>query len=325
MAGFQSLIVLVAVLTFGDAARTSAQKVARMWLHKHADQDPDAAGLSELKSTNPEAFAIVQALMAKKSLGLLNPMHPTNALGQESSHVSVSSAAQSSEPAEAEAPVPHRNWLTWKPVDSAADEATVKNVMGSVQDLVGSSEPKVGGTDGSLLSRQGTTSSVAEVVAAASDKLSFSSAVNAGEQNSMASAPIQQQQLSLSKLPSFDWGNPFAGSSSRRPAAVAARPAPPTSMIHENTYLKGIDFSTDLPAAATPLAGMNQENSYLKTVNFGSASKKVTPKTDGPNALAGFSWFDVSGKSSFLSGSAVAMVQKEQTAEPNKYLNELRR
>lgn len=51
---------------------------AREWLRTH--EDPDQAGMDELKSTNPDAFAIVQALITKKSLGLLNPKHP-NAFG----------------------------------------------------------------------------------------------------------------------------------------------------------------------------------------------------------------------------------------------------
>merc|ERR1719463_470810 len=51
---------------------------AREWLRTH--EDPDQAGMEELKQTNPDAYAIVQALMTKKSLGLLNPRHP-NAFG----------------------------------------------------------------------------------------------------------------------------------------------------------------------------------------------------------------------------------------------------
>merc|ERR1719440_328290 len=51
---------------------------AREWLRTH--EDPDEAGMEELKTTNPDAYAIVQALITKKSLGLLNPKHP-NAFG----------------------------------------------------------------------------------------------------------------------------------------------------------------------------------------------------------------------------------------------------
>merc|ERR1719428_2053335 len=47
---------------------------AREWLRTH--EDPDQAGMDELRQTNPDAYAIVQALITKKSLGLLNPRHP---------------------------------------------------------------------------------------------------------------------------------------------------------------------------------------------------------------------------------------------------------
>merc|ERR1719265_2553463 len=53
---------------------------ARSWLASHGYTDPDQAGMDELRQTNPDAFAIVQALITKKSLGLLNPRHP-NAFG----------------------------------------------------------------------------------------------------------------------------------------------------------------------------------------------------------------------------------------------------
>jgi len=39
---------------------------AREWLNLHGGEDPDQAGMEELRSTNPDAYAIVQALMTKK-------------------------------------------------------------------------------------------------------------------------------------------------------------------------------------------------------------------------------------------------------------------
>merc|ERR1719265_2201991 len=33
--------------------------------------------MAELKATNPDAYAVVNALLTKKSLGLLNSRHPT--------------------------------------------------------------------------------------------------------------------------------------------------------------------------------------------------------------------------------------------------------
>merc|ERR1719262_1674155 len=53
---------------------------AREWLKTYSGEDPDQAGMEELRQTNPDAYAIVQALITKKSLGLLNPRRP-NAFG----------------------------------------------------------------------------------------------------------------------------------------------------------------------------------------------------------------------------------------------------
>lgn len=65
-----------------------------------AMKDPDE--LAELKQENPGAYAIVKALLTKRSLGLLNPAHPSS-----SSMTSSSSSGQ------------HRDWLHWKPADES--------------------------------------------------------------------------------------------------------------------------------------------------------------------------------------------------------------
>jgi len=64
-----------------------------------AMKDPDE--LAELKQENPGAYAIVKALLTKRSLGLLNPAHPS------SSSMASSLSGQ------------HRDWLHWKPADES--------------------------------------------------------------------------------------------------------------------------------------------------------------------------------------------------------------
>merc|ERR1719316_527087 len=53
---------------------------AKMWLKTH-DPSGDEAGMNDLKQSDPNAFAIVQALLTKQSLGLLDPTHPTVKFG----------------------------------------------------------------------------------------------------------------------------------------------------------------------------------------------------------------------------------------------------
>merc|ERR1719160_134527 len=113
---------------------------AREWLRTH--EDPDQAGMDELKRTNPDAFAIVQALITKKSLGLLNPKHP-NAFGgyQEAPGKGV----MSTEIVDPQPEVPvaavttqtqhssHQDFFNWKPHED--DDTMVSNVLGAVASL----------------------------------------------------------------------------------------------------------------------------------------------------------------------------------------------
>jgi len=117
---------------------------AREWLRTH--EDPDQAGMDELKNTNPDAFAIVQALMTKKSLGLLNPKHP-NAFGgyqgapeKGDMSTTVVEDAPSTPVAAASTETQHasgQDFLNWKPHDD--DDSMVSNVLGEVASLTGNS------------------------------------------------------------------------------------------------------------------------------------------------------------------------------------------
>jgi len=136
-------------LASSSLARTSIKREglntmvlrAREWLRAH--EDPDQAGMEELKATNPDAFAIVQALMTKKSLGLLNPRHP-NAFGgyqdAPGSKGTMSTTVVDSEPQVPVAAVStetqhasHSDFFNWKPHED--DDAMVSNVLGEVASL----------------------------------------------------------------------------------------------------------------------------------------------------------------------------------------------
>merc|ERR1719236_60069 len=120
---------------------------AREWLRTH--EDPDQAGMEELKSTNPDAYAIVQALITKKSLGLLNPKHP-NAFGgyQEAPAKGTTMSTDVVDP-QPEVPVAavatqtqhssNTDFFNWKPHDD--DDAMVSNVLGAVASLKNGAPP----------------------------------------------------------------------------------------------------------------------------------------------------------------------------------------
>jgi hypothetical protein len=118
---------------------------AREWLNTHGGEDPDQAGMDELKQTNPDAFAIVQALITKKSLGLLNPKHP-NAFGgyndapgqgtmstvvvDDPPAVPVATVATGTEHATSGS---HQDFFNWKPHEN--DDAMVSDVLGEVAQI----------------------------------------------------------------------------------------------------------------------------------------------------------------------------------------------
>merc|ERR1719456_968882 len=61
----------------GTGMTSQARAAAWMWIRLHAwDKQPQPDELAELKSADPNSYAIVSALLAKQQLGVLNPRHP---------------------------------------------------------------------------------------------------------------------------------------------------------------------------------------------------------------------------------------------------------
>lgn len=162
----QSAAVLLLLLATGAAAeRSTSQVSASAWLRGHPNPANDE--LNELKNANPDAYALVKALLTKRSLGLLDPKHPTASFAAAQPHVDQEQPAggnpfaQFAQPGEieaakaAKAPVDEpvdeasyvpaaprassgKDWLNWKPASSGLDDdAMVKNVLGAVAGLTG--------------------------------------------------------------------------------------------------------------------------------------------------------------------------------------------
>lgn len=159
-------VVCSALFAGANAVSAQAEVNARVWLLDHSG-NPDE--LSDLKTENPDAYALVKALLTKRSLGLLDPKHPTASFAapapkndddqptgaavyakfattEKEQEALQGVTVSSSEPypeASAQASVPYpeatpasKDWMSWKPHDSAADDdAMVKNVLGAVADL----------------------------------------------------------------------------------------------------------------------------------------------------------------------------------------------
>merc|ERR1719160_1466196 len=75
--------------------RESALQTAGEWFRAHQvpqGDGGDQAGMAELKATNPEAWAVVNALLTKKSLGLLNSHHPSASMSSDAASAPLDSA-----------------------------------------------------------------------------------------------------------------------------------------------------------------------------------------------------------------------------------------
>jgi hypothetical protein len=150
------------------AVSTQAEISAKVWLREHSGGNPDE--LAELKTENPDAYALVKALLTKRSLGLLDPKHPTAsfaapppkedtdqpsgaevyakfattpkeqlALSGQQSSASPDVPYPDAQNSQSQVPYPEahgssQNWMSWKP-DNNDDDAMVQNVLGAVADL----------------------------------------------------------------------------------------------------------------------------------------------------------------------------------------------
>lgn len=284
------LRTVVCSLLFAGANAVSAQAEvsARVWMLDHSGDNPD--DLAELKTENPDAYALVKALLTKRSLGLLDPKHPTASFAapppkqqddqptgaavyakfatteKEQQALQGATAADvpyPDAPAQAAVPYPEasgasKDWMSWKPHDSASDdEAMVKNVLGAVADL----------TKGKSL--RGAAPSNDDESPLATEAASLE-----------AESPLQ----------------PESQQTQSAPQPTTTQPAVPDSAPQENSYLKGLDL-TPTPEKSVPAEKVEPDTSKNALTSFNwDDSQQTTPSTtqapketkSGANPLA--SW-----------------------------------
>lgn len=241
-----------------NAGWTSSMLRAQDWLRGYATEDPDQEGLDELKGENPDAFAIVQALLTKKSLGLLNPRHPSASFanGADASAPSGSAAVDMLREASGQPPMSavsvsasqsHHNWLNWKPRDD--DEQMVSNVLGAVAEL------KNGG------------SAAAQVASVSSESRAQAVDAEPAISTALEAASPVQPQASMSQENSYvkniDFSNDMAPSK------------PSASMSQENSYLKSSSFSASNTATSAQRSNLLTSFSWSEEVPRQSLRKHV--------------------------------------------------
>jgi hypothetical protein len=264
-------VVCSALFAGANAVSAQVEVNARMWLLDHPSNSPDE--LDELKVENPDAYALVKALLTKRSLGLLDPKHPTASFAapppkdseeqqtgaavyakfattekeQEALQGATPNVPYPDAPAEQiavpypEASEASHDWINWKPHDGATDdEAMVKNVLGTVADL----------TKGKSL--RGTSDT-------ASDETSPVAAEVAAMQ---AESPITTS-----------------------PPEVTTTQVATQAAVQDNSYLKGLDL-TPAPQVEKPVATEEADKNALESFTWDD-SQSTTTTTMAPKVAKG--------------------------------------
>lgn len=297
-------LLLAAVATVAAGTSAKAEVTAQAWLRNHPDSQMDQ--LDELKDENPDAYALVKTLLMKRSLGLLDPKHPTASFSkappQDSDDHAVGvavyskfattekekAALQAAPYAEVATSPQGHDWLSWKPKDSAVDDdSMVKNVLGQVADLTGGKSQ------------------------AAPAPTYTQSSLDADEANILAAddTPAQKSKPQPTAAP-VPTQPPAQNFLSKAPEVAEA---PKSS--GENSYLKGLDLNMDSAASAppapevaavaeTPVKPMKvAAKSALDNFSFDDGSAPAATTTDAPRAEQ-----KAAGKSSAL-GSWLGLVK----------------
>lgn len=71
-----SVVIFTSCVAGSSIQSGTAAQRANAWLLRHKE-NPDIAGMNDLKNSDPNAYAMVEALLTKKSLGLLDPDTPS--------------------------------------------------------------------------------------------------------------------------------------------------------------------------------------------------------------------------------------------------------
>lgn len=279
LVSFAALVLGVATARVG--ASTTAEAHAKAWLRMH--QDPDRQGLEDLKNSDPNSYAIVQALLMKQQAGLIDASNPTGrrpeAEAQQESAADIMRDAPTIEGAPPisevaiRAPVKraeyHGDPWHFKAHSAEDDDALVQGVLGAAAELVpsGPSAPA-----SSLISSKRSTGGmkITRISPLSADMGLVSSA---GGDSDAEPAPTSQQSQSKFYGISMNWGKstPEAPTASMSQQNSYVEPAAPVAAL-ANPYLDGIDLGR--PAVTKPEASMlsTQSSSDLASFNWGDLS-----------------------------------------------------
>lgn len=243
----RALLVLAFGVASAGASAVSAASTASEWLQKH--QTPTDDQLGELKNANPDAYAMVKALLTKHSMGLVKLAPEQRGPDVFRNMMTPSHLAAHRPQAYMGASTPVDN-MKYNPKAAAdKDEQMVDKLLGAVAGLSGAKGKKI-----ALLRKRHHKEEVESPFA--NDMAAFGVAA----QTTMAPAaqPEEAPQVEEQQQPDK----------------------------HENSYLKGIDLTGDMPSVAPKKhAHAHDPNNYLATFSFGDDAPPV-PEAPKPKKVA---------------------------------------
>jgi len=265
------LFAVFALVTGGVGATQAAEARAQVWLSAHRAAQPDE--LADYAKQDPTGYALVKALLMKKSLGLLDPRHPHDSVSENhrdenTPHTNVfakfatptdQSVDSSAASPDAPAPTQH-NWMSWKPADSGADDNLVKSVSGESKP---EAKPEV------------------DVAKAAPAEPVIAAAVPA---EPVHSTPVSGSFLSkkhdlttYARQPEHVWKHLID------PSAVSVLT---NDEMEFNIINPDVDEAagTEAAPAQHPQASMSQTNSFMKSIDFGALTGQQDDAPEVPKA-----------------------------------------
>lgn len=346
------------VTTALSAAALSTHQRALSWLRGHPQPQQD--DLAELKSQNPEAYAIVQALLTKRSLGLLDPKHPTasfaatpppaaqddEASGPEAfqrfagstSSVTMTAGAKpltstELEYPEAPAAAQHHDWLNWKPHDSAADsdEAMVQSVLSAAASLPGN--PLRGADPAAPAAREASPLAAEEAVFDSHPQASSAAGATSAAQGIRGQPEAPKSLVANSMTSEAALAVPAAPADEAEPVSSAITastlPAAPktASSLSTNPYLADSGLAEPAPpAGGSYLASFSWDDDKPASGAGHAAPTKASAPTPTakpqahPPASALSTWLGVSVTNDGSAAKPTPKVSQATAAPENPYL-----
>lgn len=246
------MLVLALLVASAAASSLGASSAATAWLESHKSPTDDQ--LKQLQGVNPEAAAIVNALLSKHMKHLRKAGEPSGADIFRSMmtprHLSLATHGGSSY---ASAVTPTVAQAQFNPNAQAnRDQSAVSRLLSAVASMGGSKGKKIS----ALLKKREHK----EVTNALTEDASLF-------EDAPKAVPVQAIEV---------------------PDVAAELAAPvPAPEKHVNSYLAGMDLSGDMPeSTAAKHAHHKQENTYLKGMDLSSGSNSLSSFSFGDDAPA---------------------------------------